>query len=77
MEYAETKFQFSIYLKFDITKYLIGFEQSLAFYEKNSRLKHNLLIINICFIYPVNMVDNDDRKKERVGGEGKEERGMK
>lgn len=23
------------------------------------------------------MVDNDDRKKERVGGEGKEERGMK
>lgn len=51
--------------------------QSLAFYEKNSRLKHNLLIINICFIYPVNMVDNDDRKKERVDGEGKEERGMK
>lgn len=26
MEYVETKFQFSIYLKFDITKYLIGFE---------------------------------------------------
>lgn len=23
------------------------------------------------------MVDNDDRKKERVGGKGKEERGMK